>query len=100
MVGMAVAVKKLGLEIGDLVEIGGRCYDVVSDTVGGVTLSVYERAHQAASRPLPRPVTPQATGAERLELSTSAARCNSRARPNARAATRAAQEPWQGKCQR
>ena len=38
MVGMAVAVKKLDLEIGDVVEIGGRCYDVVSDTVGGVTL--------------------------------------------------------------
>lgn len=38
MVEMAVAVKKLDLEIGDLVDIGGRRYDVVSDRVGGLTL--------------------------------------------------------------
>lgn len=35
---MAVAVKKLDLGIGDVVEIGGRRYEVVSDKVGGVTL--------------------------------------------------------------
>ena len=38
MVEMAVAVKTLDLEIGDLVDIAGRRYDVVSDRVGGVTL--------------------------------------------------------------
>lgn len=35
---MAVSVKKLDVELGDLVEIDGRRYDVVSDEVGGITL--------------------------------------------------------------
>ena len=35
---MAIAVKKLDVQIGDVVEIGGRRYDVVSDKSGGVTL--------------------------------------------------------------
>ncbi len=35
---MAVAVKKLEVKIGDLVEIDGRRYDVVSDKASGVTL--------------------------------------------------------------
>ena len=35
---MAVGVKKLDLSLGDVVEIGGRRYDVVSDKAGGVTL--------------------------------------------------------------
>jgi len=35
---MAVAVKKLDVALGDVVEIGGRRYDVVSDKVGGVAL--------------------------------------------------------------
>ena len=35
---MAVAAKKLDVKIGDLVEIEGRKYDVVSDKHGGVTL--------------------------------------------------------------
>jgi hypothetical protein len=35
---MAVAAKKLDVKIGDLVEIEGRRYDVVSDKEGGVTL--------------------------------------------------------------
>ncbi len=35
---MATAAKKLDVEIGDLVEIGGRRYDVVSDKEGGVAL--------------------------------------------------------------
>ncbi len=35
---MAVAVKKLDLRVGDVVEIGGRRYDVVSDDAGGVAL--------------------------------------------------------------
>jgi hypothetical protein len=38
MAGMAVAVKKLDVKIGDLVEIEGRRYDVVSDKQGGLTL--------------------------------------------------------------
>jgi len=33
---MAVAAKKL--DIGDLVEIDGRCYEVIPDKVGGLTL--------------------------------------------------------------
>jgi len=33
---MATAVKKLDLEIGELVEVGGRRYEVVPDRVGGL----------------------------------------------------------------
>ena len=35
---MAIAAKKLDVRIGDLVEIEGRKYDVVSDKQGGVAL--------------------------------------------------------------
>jgi anaerobic selenocysteine-containing dehydrogenase len=35
---MAVTAKKLDVKIGDVVEIEGRRYDVVSDQEGGVTL--------------------------------------------------------------
>lgn len=35
---MAVAAKRLDISIGDLVEIDGRRYDVVSDKHGGVAL--------------------------------------------------------------
>jgi hypothetical protein len=38
MGGMAVAVKKLDVQLGDVVEIDGRRYDVVSDRAGGVAL--------------------------------------------------------------
>jgi hypothetical protein len=38
MIGMAVTAKKLDVKIGDLVEIEGRKYDVVSDKHGGVAL--------------------------------------------------------------
>ena len=38
MTAMAVAAKRLDVKIGDLVEIEGRKYDVVSDKQGGVTL--------------------------------------------------------------
>ena len=38
MTAMAVDVKKLDVKIGDVVEIGGRRYDVVSDKAGGVSL--------------------------------------------------------------
>lgn len=35
---MAFAAKRLDVAVGDLVEIGGRAYDVVSDKAGGVAL--------------------------------------------------------------
>lgn len=35
---MATAVKKLDLEVGELVEVGGRRYEVVPSREGGVTL--------------------------------------------------------------
>ena len=38
MIAMAVTAKKLDVKIGDLVEIDGRKYDVVSDEHGGVAL--------------------------------------------------------------
>jgi hypothetical protein len=38
MAVMAVAAKKLDIKIGDLVEIEGRQYDVVSDKQGGIAL--------------------------------------------------------------
>jgi hypothetical protein len=38
MSGMAVEVKKLDVQIGDVVEIEGRRYDVVPDRQGGVAL--------------------------------------------------------------
>lgn len=38
MTQMAVAVKKLDVQLGDIVEIDGRRYDVVSDKEGGVAL--------------------------------------------------------------
>ena len=38
MIAMAVTAKKLDVKIGDLVEIAGRKYDVVSDKHGGVAL--------------------------------------------------------------
>jgi hypothetical protein len=38
MIAMAVTAKKLDVKIGDLVEIEGRKYDVVSDKHGGVAL--------------------------------------------------------------
>ena len=38
MTAMALPAKKLDVKIGDLVEIEGRKYDVVSDKHGGVAL--------------------------------------------------------------
>ncbi len=46
---MAVTAKKLDMKIGDLVEIDGRRYDVVSDKNGGLTL---EPAITVSSREL------------------------------------------------
>jgi hypothetical protein len=35
---MATAVRKLDLQVGELVEVGGRRYEVVPDKAGGLTL--------------------------------------------------------------
>lgn len=58
MTSMAVTAKKLDVKIGDLVEIEGRKYDVVSDKHGGVALepaitkTVAEIHAEHGSRPL------------------------------------------------
>lgn len=57
---MAVEVTKLDVEIGDVVEIGGRRYDVVSDKAGGVALepavtkTVEDLRVEEGGRPLTR----------------------------------------------
>lgn len=57
MNAMATEVKRLDLRVGDLVEIEGRRYDVVSDRLGGVTLepaitvSVAELDRRHGTRP-------------------------------------------------
>jgi hypothetical protein len=58
MATMAVEAKKLDVKIGDLVEIDGRRYDVVSDKAGGVALepaitkTVAELRAERGGRPL------------------------------------------------
>lgn len=58
MSAMAVVAKKLDVNIGDVVEIAGRRYDVVSDKEGGVTLepaitqTVAEIHQEMGGRPL------------------------------------------------
>jgi len=55
---MAAVAKKLDVTIGDIVEIDGRRYDVVSDKEGGVTLepaitqTVAELHAERGARPL------------------------------------------------
>ncbi len=55
---MAVTAKKLNVKVGDVVEIEGRKYDVVSDEHGGVTLepaitkTVAELREERGGRPL------------------------------------------------
>lgn len=55
---MAIAAKKLDVKIGDVVEIEGRRYDVVSDKHGGVALepaittTVAELHAEHGSRPM------------------------------------------------
>jgi hypothetical protein len=55
---MAGGVKKLDVELGDVVEIGGRRYDVVPDRQGGVALepaitsSVADIHREHGGRPL------------------------------------------------
>ena len=57
--GVAVAAKKLNVSLGDVVEIDGRRYDVVSDKEGGVTLepAITVSAEELHERDATRPVT-------------------------------------------
>ena len=61
MTGMAVTAKKLNVEIGDLVEIAGRKYDVVSDKHGGVALepAITVTADELFADHGLRPLTPE-----------------------------------------
>ena len=58
---MAVTRKKLDVKIGDLVEIEGRKYDVVSDEQGGVTLepAITVTADELLAEHGLRPLTPE-----------------------------------------
>jgi hypothetical protein len=61
MTGMAVIAKKLNVKIGDLVEIEGRKYDVVSDKDGGVALepAITVTADELFADHGLRPLTPE-----------------------------------------
>jgi len=61
MTGMAVTAKKLNVKIGDLVEIVGRKYDVVSDKHGGVALepAITVTADELFADHGLRPLTPE-----------------------------------------
>lgn len=56
---MAVTAKQLDVTIGDVVEIDGRKYDVVSDKQGGVTLepAITILADELDARDGSRPIT-------------------------------------------
>jgi hypothetical protein len=58
---MAVAAKRLDVHVGDLVEIDGRTYDVVSDKAGGVTLepAITVFCTELHERHGTRPISPQ-----------------------------------------
>jgi len=58
---MAVTAKRLDVQIGDLVEIDGRQYDVVSDKVGGVTLepAITQTVNEIHAEHGGRPLTPE-----------------------------------------
>jgi hypothetical protein len=59
VITMPVEVKQLDVEIGDVVEIGGRRYDVVSDKAGSVALepAIRVSARQLHERHGTRPAT-------------------------------------------
>ena len=61
MTAMAVAAKKLDVKIGDLVEIEGRKYDVVSDKHGGVALeaAITMTADEILADHALRPLSPE-----------------------------------------
>jgi hypothetical protein len=60
MSAMATEVKRLDVKVGDLVDIDGRRYDVVSDKAGGVALepaitkTMEQLRAEAGGRPLSR----------------------------------------------
>ncbi|MGA2014431.1 MAG: hypothetical protein ABSH51_28435 [Solirubrobacteraceae bacterium] len=58
---MAVTAKKLDVGIGDVVEIEGRKYDVVSDKHGGVTLepAITKTVAEIHAQHGTRPLTPE-----------------------------------------
>jgi hypothetical protein len=58
MSSMAVEIKKLDLRIGEVVEIDGRRYDVVSDGADGITLEpALTSSHELHRRHGTRPAT-------------------------------------------
>ena len=61
MTPMAVTTKKLDVHIGDVVEIEGRRYDVVSDKEGGVTLepAITKTMDEIFAERGARPLTPE-----------------------------------------
>jgi len=61
MTRMAVTAKKLDVHIGDVVEIGGRRYDVVSDKQGGVALepAITKTMEEMFAQRGARPLTPE-----------------------------------------
>jgi anaerobic selenocysteine-containing dehydrogenase len=61
MSAMAVTAKKLDIKIGDLVEIEGRKYDVVSDKQGGVALepAITKTVAEIHAEHGTRPMTPE-----------------------------------------
>jgi hypothetical protein len=61
MVVVAVTTKKLDVKIGDLVEIEGRKYDVVSDRHGGVALepAITKTVAEIHAEHGTRPLTPE-----------------------------------------
>ena len=61
MIAMAVTAKKLDVKIGDLVEIEGRKYDVVSDKEGGVALepAITKSMDEIFAERGARPLTPE-----------------------------------------
>ena len=61
MTAMAVTAKKLDMKIGDLVEIEGRKYDVVSDKHDGVALepAITKKVAEIHAEHGSRPLTPK-----------------------------------------
>jgi hypothetical protein len=61
IVAMTVTAKKLDVSVGDVVEIEGRKYDVVSDKHGGVTLepAITRTADEIFGEHGLRPLTPE-----------------------------------------
>jgi hypothetical protein len=71
---MAVAVKKLDVHVGDVVPIGDRRYDVVSDKAGGVALelAITKTAEHVHAERGGRPLTPDEFDEQFANLPTDA----------------------------